>query len=244
MGCPRRRARHPVRRSTMFVAAVALTAAFVPSARPAALPLNDSEAAMQHFLARPSALHQYSASRHLEASGSGQRAWLDVETEFAPGSGFLYRVTAEGGSGYIRSRVLRSLLDEEQQLIARGGAPTVALSTENYRFAPEAVDDDQTAVVRIMPLRKDRALIGGRMFLTLDGELLRVEGLLAKNPSFWTTRVNVVRAYRRINGALMPVSLDSTAQLRLLGSSALRMTYRYSRVDDRAVDGDPDTDQN
>jgi hypothetical protein len=73
------------------------------------------------------------------------------------------------------------------------------------------------------------------MFLTIDGDLARVEGRLAKNPSFWVTRVSVVRSYRRINGVLMPVSLDTTAQLRLLGSSTLRMTYRYSRVDDRAV---------
>jgi|SoiMethySBSTD1v2_1073268.scaffolds.fasta_scaffold78525_4 hypothetical protein len=244
MDCPGCRPRPRPRRCLALVAAGALTLAFVPRLHSSAAPLNDSDTAMEQFLARPITVPQYSGSRRLEASGSGQRAWLDVQTDFTPTSGFLYRVTAEGGSGYIRSRVLRSLLDEEQQLIARGGAPTVALSTENYRFAPEAVDDDQTAVVRIRPLRKDRALIGGRMFLTLDGELLRVEGLLAKNPSFWTTRVNVVRAYRRINGALMPVSLDSTAQLRLLGSSALRMTYRYSRVDDRAVDGDPDTDQN
>jgi len=235
MGCPSRRARHPPRRYTMFVAATALTAAFVPSARPAALPLNDSEAAMRHFLARPSALHQYSGSRHLEASGSGQRAWLDVETEFAPGSGFLYRVTAEGGSGYIRGRVLRSLLDEEQRLIARGAGPTVAISSDNYQFVPEAIDDDELAVVRLRPLRKDRALIGGRIFLTREGDLRRVEGRLAKSPSFWVRRASVVRVYRRINGVVMPVSLDTTAQLRPLGSSVLRMTYRYSRVDDLNV---------
>jgi len=53
------------------------------------------------------------------------------------------------------------------------------------------------------------------------------------------TRVNVVRWYRRINGVPMPVTLDTTAQLRLLGSSALRMTYRYAEVDERAVVDEP-----
>jgi hypothetical protein len=218
----------------MVVAGAALAGAFILPARPAALPLNDSEAAIQHFLTRRIALRQYSGSRHLEASGSGQRAWLDVETDFATGSGFLYRVTGEGGSGYIRARVLRSLLDEEQRLIARGGGPTVAISTDNYQFVPEGIDDE-LAVVRMRPLRKDRALIGGRIFLTLDGDLRRVEGRLAKNPSFWVTRANVVRVYRRIHGTVMPVSLDITAQLRPLGSSVLRMTYRYSRVDNQDV---------
>jgi len=65
--------------------------------------------------------------------------------------------------------------------------------------------------------------------------LVRVEGRLARTPSFWVSRVNVVRTYERINGVLMPVSLQTTAQLRLFGSSSLRMTYHYSQLDDRPV---------
>jgi hypothetical protein len=194
--------------------------------------------AMQNYFARPRIAHQYSASRRLEASGSGQRAWLDVQTDFTVASGLLYEVTAEGGSGYIRARVLRSLLDEEQRLIARGGGAAVAISPDNYEFTPEGVNEEGLAIVSMRPRRKDRSLIAGRMFLTVDGDLQRVEGRLVKNPSFWVTRVNVVRLYRRINGVLMPVSLDTTAQLRLLGSSALRMTYRYSHIDERPVDHD------
>jgi hypothetical protein len=33
----------------------------------------------------------------------------------------------------------------------------------------------------------------------------------------------------------MPVSLDSTAQLRFFGSSWMRMTYLYSDIDERPV---------
>jgi hypothetical protein len=70
----------------------------------------------------------------------------------------------------------------------------------------------------------------------MDGDLRRVEGRLARNPSFWVTRVNVVRSYRPINGVVVPVSLETTAQLRLLGSSTLSMTYRYLQIDDRTVE--------
>jgi len=196
----------------------------------------DAAAAMQNFLTLPRIAHQYTAARRLEASGLGQSAWLDVQTSFSTASGLLYEVTAEGGSGYIRSRVLRSLLDEEQRLIARRGQSGIALTTDNYQFVPEGIDEQGLAVVAMRPLRKERALIAGRMFVTPDGDLRRVEGRLAKNPSFWVTRVNVVRSYRRINGALMPVSLETTAQLRLLGRSQLRMTYRYLQIDEQPVD--------
>src|SRR5262245_26329536 len=69
--------------------------------------------ALQAFLARPATPHEYRASRRLEASGVGQKGWLDVDTAFSQGSGFFYEVTGEGGSGFIRSRVLHSLLEEE-----------------------------------------------------------------------------------------------------------------------------------
>ena len=196
----------------------------------------EAEAAIRNFLSPSAIAHQYTASRHLEASGAGRRAWLDVHTNFSGASGLLYEVTGEGGSGYIRSRVLRSLLDEERRLIASRGEPAVALTTANYEFVPEGLDGEGLAVVMMRPLRKDKALIDGRLFMTLDGELRRVEGRLAKTPSFWVTRVDVVRSYRRINGIVMPVSLDTKAQLRLFGKSDLRMTYQYSHIDEQPVD--------
>jgi hypothetical protein len=204
---------------------------------PAAAPTFDPQAAtaMRRFLEGGPIAQQYRATRRLEASGSGQRGWLDVQTEFTVTSGLSYQVTAEGGSGFIRSRVLRSMLDEEQRLIAHNATASVALSGENYQFTPEGVDADGLAVVEIRPLRKERSLIAGRLLLTADGQLVRLEGRLAKNPSFWTRRVNVVRSYRQINGVRMPVALETTADLWLLGSSALRMTYRYAQVDERTV---------
>jgi hypothetical protein len=227
-----------VRRAASLVAAVAALLASGASIRLTGADAVDPRAvaALERLLERPAIAHQYRAERRLEASGSGQRAWLDVRTEFTLSKGLEYDVTAEGGSRYIRGRVLRSLLDEERSLIARGASASVAITRDNYLFSPERIDEDGLAVVGLKPLRKDRALVLGRMLLTLDGDLVRVEGRLTKSPSFWVTRATMIRSYRRINGVLMPVSLDTTGQLRLLGSSALRMTYRYTCLDDRPVE--------
>jgi hypothetical protein len=235
MRCPNT-AIHRLRRAGLFCVAFGLTMNAV-AVQPAASPVMDLpvSSAMQQFFERAATAHQYRAARRLEASGNGHEAWLDVQTEFSARSGLSYHVTGEGGSGYIRSRVLRSLLDEERDLIARGGEAAVALSSDNYEFTPQGLSEDGLVIVGIEPRRKDRSLIIGRMFLTPDGDLVRVEGTLAKNPSFWTTRVEVVRSYRRINDVQMPVSLETSAQLRMLGASALRMTYHYAQVDEREV---------
>jgi hypothetical protein len=219
-----------VDRQVTLAAAVVLVLQFTAGGAPRDV------TAVDKYLARPVAATQYVAVRELEATGSGQRGWLEARTEFSPASGMRYEVTAEGGSGLIRSRVLRSLLEQERTLIANGDAASIAIDTSNYRFEEAGVSDDGLVRVMLHPLRKHRALIAGAMFVSpADGELARVEGRLAKSPSFWLKRVDVVRTYARINGVLVPISLQSTAQVRLLGGSTLRMTYRYSEVDSQPV---------
>jgi hypothetical protein len=74
-------------------------------------------------------------------------------------------------------------------------------------------------------------LIDGAVYVTdTDADLVRVEGELAKNPSFWTRHVQVVKQYARISGLRVPVRVESTAQMRLVGTSSLTMTYDYSMI--------------
>jgi len=74
-------------------------------------------------------------------------------------------------------------------------------------------------------------LIDGAVFVTdTDADLVRVEGRLAKNPSFWAKRVDVVKQYGRVGGLRVPLRVDSTAQMRLAGTSTLTMTYDYQMI--------------
>jgi hypothetical protein len=225
-----------MRTLVQLVPGLAIAAALALSTPSVVETRDPGSAAMEEFLSRSQVAHQYRALRHLEASGGGQRGWLDARTHFAPDTGMQYEVTAEGGSGYIRSRVLRPLLQQEQELIAAGRTGSVALDVSNYQFSLAGETADGLVRVAMRPLRRDRALIAGELVLAAHtGELLRVNGRLAKNPSFWTKRVDVARVYASINGVVMPVTLDSAAELRLFGRSSLRMAYDYTEVDHRPV---------
>ena len=78
--------------------------------------------------------------------------------------------------------------------------------------------------------------LGGRAMLEAIDADARVEGRMAKNPSFWTTRVHIVRYYERIAGVRVPVRVDSKASIRFAGESTLSMTYRYETINGVAVD--------
>lgn len=220
-------------RPTCF--AIVLLTAVVPPTLLATIP-DPADHSMRQFLQQEDTQHAYRAIRRLEAENGGRRGWLEAVTEYSAESGFSYQVTAEGGSSLVRSKVLRAVLDGEREVIAQGEAARASLALANYAFQPNGVDNDGLANVLLSPKRKERALVSGTMFLQPDdGDLVRVQGRLAKSPSFWVRNVEIVRMYKRIDGVVMAVALESTAHVRVLGPASLRMTYEYSEIDGHRV---------
>ena len=195
-----------------------------------------ADESIRQFLAQDDTQRPYRATRRLEAENGKRAGWLEAVTEYSPETGFLYKVTAEGGSDYIRSRILRAVLEGEQEAIARGEAGRSSIGRANYTFQPSGIDESGLANVILSPRRKERILVAGTMFLQpKDGRLVRLQGQLAKSPSFWIKNVDIVRSYDRIAGVVVPVALESSAQVRFLGPATLRMTYVYSEIDGQAV---------
>jgi len=180
-------------------------------------------------------LHQYRALRRMHALSEkfNHEGWMDAWTEFDAG-GFRYQIVAERGSGTVRNKVLRALLKREQELIANGDFGRGELTPENYAFGAETASDG-LRYVAIRPKRKDVMLVDGRMVLSAEGELLRVEGRLAKNPSFWTSQVIVTRYYARVDGIRVPVATESVARVRFAGRSRLNVRYEYESINGRPV---------
>jgi len=181
-------------------------------------------------------LTQYRAYRRMHARSEhfNQEAWLEAWTEM-DGRGFRYNIVSESGSDYIRTKVLKVVLKREQELVADGDCQRSELTPENYEFA-DAVQGNAERYVTIKPKRKDVLLVDGRMVLSADGrELLRVEGRLSKNPSFWTSLVNVIRHYARVDGVRVPIAIESTAKVKFAGVSYLDVNYEYETINGRPV---------
>jgi hypothetical protein len=217
----------------MLLAWTALLAGLVAAAVEADIPAMTVERFLERDEPR---LVDYRAIRRLEADNDrfNSSGWLDVCTELRSDNAFEYRILGEGGSGYIRSRVLKSLLDNERQAWATGEIDRSGVTSSNYAF--QALEDESSDRVKVAltPLRKDRMLVDGTMLLAReDGDLIQIDGRLAKSPSFWTHAVEVHRSYARIAGVRVPVAFESTANVRVAGRSTLRMTYQYLAVNGR-----------
>ena len=214
----------------LFGALMLATAFVMAEPAPAASAL---EPVLHRFLTRADEpLVTYRGSRHLE--GQNERynisGWMDIAVELTEG-GFHYRVLDEGGSDLIRRRVFRSMLENEEQIFANGDMARSSISSTNYDLTP--AETSETGLVKLFarPKRKDITLIDGAVYITdTDADLVRVEGRLAKSPSFWTRRVDVVKHYTRVGGLRVPIRVESTAQIRFAGTSTMTMTYDYEMI--------------
>jgi hypothetical protein len=160
-------------------------------------------------------------------------------TEFDRVNGLRYQIVDEGGSGYIRSKVLRAALEGEQKIWANHEPQKASFTHDNYLFGDGAASSDGLAAVGVTPKRKDILLVEGAVFVQPgDGEMSRIEGKLSKTPSFWTRRVDVVRRYERHAGVRVPMSIESVANVLIAGRSTFKMTYEYQTINGQTV-GDP-----
>ena len=211
----------------------------VVSAMPAANG-NAQQTAVERFVAHRETvpLTQYRAIRWMRARNERfkKEARLHVRTTLDQVSGFRYEILAQEGSGLIRDRALIPILKAEARALADGTAARSAISIANYEFFPGQED----GWVRIRPRRRDTLLVDGAVLIDPDnGGLLRLQGRLAKNPSFWTSRVEVTREYQRIETVRVPIRVTSRAWIKLVGVSTFEMTYEYEEINGAAVPAPP-----
>jgi hypothetical protein len=223
--------RENIRAMAVCVAAFTLIAgSTVPASEPIAVSGNNT-------LGRDEQpLEQYRAYRRMHAAtDSGKHeAWLDAWTELKDGR-FTYDIVSERGSETVRGKVLRSMLQREQELVNSGNTAKGDLTAANYEFTDAGRDADGTRVVQIKPKRNDVLLVEGHAVLDDRGALLRVEGRLAKNPSFWTSLVNIIRRYARVAGVRVPIATETVAKVKMVGTAKLQVLYDYESVNGRPV---------
>jgi hypothetical protein len=179
---------------------------------------------------------KYRALRRLTARAGDRVATLTAWTSFDPTTGFSYEITEESGSGLIRSKVLHAALEAEKSAKQADQRARAALTPANYEFTTGEDASNGLQRIRIKPRRKEAMMIDGSILLTTtDADLVRVEGVLVKRPSFWTRRVEVTRDYSRIAGMRLPVMMSSVADVLFVGRSTFEMRYEYESVNGQPV---------
>jgi hypothetical protein len=178
----------------------------------------------------------YRAFRRMEGglTDSDKRGWLEVWTEYTPSRGFTYEVVREGGSDYVRNKILRGMLASEQKLIAGGKRLHASLESMNYFFEDGGMADGGLQRVLLKPAKKSDGILNGSVLVDPESGLItRIEGRLVKSPSFWLRDVDVTYKFAHVGDRVVPVEMTSTGRVRMFGRSNFRMVYDYESIDGR-----------
>lgn len=138
-------------------------------------------------------------------------------------------VVAESGSGFVRNRIIRKMIDAEEEASRKTENEHTRIIPANYDFrliGTDILDGRGNYVLEISPKTQNKYLIRGRIWVDADDfAIARIEGRPVKNPSFWVRSVQVVQQYERHGRFWLPVMNQSRAQARIFGATEVVIEY-------------------
>jgi outer membrane lipoprotein-sorting protein len=186
---------------------------------------------------RAKALESYSSLRsyHLECHClSHKKAEMVVRADYQAPNRKQFTIVSESGSGTVRDRVFKKLLEAEQESMREENQQRSSITPENYAFQVsdyQKTDTDEFYVLDAQPRTKNKFLFRGRVWVSAkEFAITRVEGEPAVNPSWWTLKTDFKRSYQNIGDFWLPESNESETKVRVLGTAVLTISYEDYQI--------------
>jgi hypothetical protein len=181
---------------------------------------------------RAKALEGYSSLRtyHLECHClSHKKADMVVRINYQAPDRKDFTIVSESGSGSVRDRVFRKLLEAERESMLQENQQRSAITRENYTFQIseyEKTDTNETYVLDAKARSDNEFLFRGRIWVDAkEFAIIRVDGEPAVNPSWWTEETDFKRRYQKIGEFWLPESNESETKVRAFGTAVLTIEY-------------------
>ena len=180
---------------------------------------------------RHSALAGYTGMRryHFDNKRVNKLADMTVHVTCDATGAKTFEVVDESGSSVVRNRILRKMLEAEEESSKNAERNETRITPDNYDFkliGAEVLEGRESYVLEITPKNPSKFSIRGRIWVdSKDFAITRVEGQPAKNPSFWIRSVHVVQRYGRVGQFWFPVMNQSEAEARIFGATSVSIEY-------------------
>jgi len=165
----------------------------------------------------------------LENDGMHKRAEMVVRVTGDSDGTKHFEIVSEQGWKAAQKHVLHKMLESESETSSPEARAKTRLCSDNYEFqmaGTETVGDQLTYAIDVTPKRHDKYLFAGRIWVDAkEYALVRAVGNPAKNPSFWTKRVNFVHTYQKNGPFWFPRSTESITDARIFGRTDLTIEY-------------------
>ena len=216
-----------------------------PLVTPVVVPRMSAELALQTYEARSyvqgSRLLTYSDQTVMVASlpDTKQRGEYELTRQYSAPNSLRFTPLRFEGDNFVKSNVLVRLLQSEVDHVTRQQGPETAISSQNYKFSPKAVENVDNRfcyVFQVKPRKKRVGLFKGKIYIdAYTGALVRAEGQMVKSPSIFIKKLSFVQDYVDVDGFMLPVHLHSEAKVRIIGRAVVDVFHRGYKATAAAV---------
>jgi len=132
--------------------------------------------------------------------------------------------TIESVQGSERGKTIVQNLLSTEAAVSRENSPA-AVNRQNYDFSlagDVVIEGSPCWVLQVRPKREEKDLLKGTAWLDKQTYLLRrVDGDMAKNPSWWIKQVHVTVTFANVDGMWLQTGTRAVADVRLVGRHTL-----------------------
>jgi len=190
----------------------------------------------EHNRRREAMLENYSVERSYKVENKrfNRKAEETATMIFVSPGEKVFEIHSSSGSGFIRRGVINRIIDTEQKNASLEQRAKSAITTDNYSFewvGAEVLNGRPQYALLARSLRKDLLLFDAKIWIDAeDFAVTRIEGRPAKNPSFWTRKVEFTHQYGKFGPFWLPVSNHSATQVFIFGRTTTDLEYTNYQI--------------
>ena len=187
---------------------------------------------------RATALERYTGRRSYRLDYAGfpmdMHAEMTVDVSFRSPSTEEFVVVSQSGPKWMINRVLKRLLESEQEALKDENREHVQIDRNNYAFTmleSQINDGDYAYVLNVQPKITNKFLFRGRIWIDAkDFVVCRIEAEPAKNPSFWIKKTDIHYSFLKVGDFWFPAENKSVSDTRLGGRAILTIKYEDYKI--------------
>ncbi len=207
---------------------------------PAMLPLMSPELALQTYQARATqqaaGLTSYTSTSVIRAElpESKQLGEYEVKRQYSAPKSLLFTGLHFSGDTFVKANVIARLMQSEVEQVQKDDSSAMAFTAANYKFSYkglQSVDGRALHEFQVKPRKRRVGLLKGSLFLDArTGSLVHLDGVPAKSPSVFLSKIRVSQDFADFGAFTLPVHLHSEAKARIVGRTIVDVYQRDYQV--------------
>ena len=207
---------------------------------PTVLPVMSPELALRTYQARAAqqavGILSYTSTSVIRAElpETKQQGEYEVKRQYSAPKSLLFTALHFTGDAFVKTSVIARLMQSEVEHVQKDDSSSMAFTAANYKFAYKglrSVDGRALHEFQVRPRRRRVGLLKGNLFLDArTGSLVRLEGVPAKSPSVFLSRIRVSQDFADFGPFTLPVHLHSEAKASIVGRTIVDVYQRDYQV--------------